>query len=146
LGSHLFEKSSQGRFGALLSHPQQSASAGINLVNQRQEAIGSLPFAPVDFIDAEGFNAHQRAVCQSPFHDPFDRATDIVPTGQKLHVGFGLKLIEQLNDLRLLEAIIAQELTHMSPVLFFRFFLHSFKNSFKRVNRLDVDSNEDENP
>jgi len=73
----------QGGFGPALSHPQQTATMAVNLVNDRQEIIGPLALAPMDFIDPDRPDPFQYPVGQAPLHKPLDRAIDAFPTGAK---------------------------------------------------------------
>ena len=53
------QASAQGGFGAPFAHPQQTATMAVNLVNDRQEVIGPLALAPVDFINPNGLDPFQ---------------------------------------------------------------------------------------
>src|SRR5208282_4955650 len=55
----------------------------VDLVDHRQEIIGPLAFAPMDFVHADGLDAFQLAMRQTPLHKPLHRAIDAFPTGAK---------------------------------------------------------------
>ena len=66
---------------AALSDPQQPFAPGINLVNQGQELLLTLPSG--DLIDADRRYVIKVAMFQTPRDGHLDGAKDIVPTGLK---------------------------------------------------------------
>jgi hypothetical protein len=96
------EKAQQGFDGSVLPHPQQSPAFAIDLVDDRQVLVTSLP---EDLIDADGPHVGQISMGQAPLNGPFHRVKDLLPRrsegdrgfipgklfgpgGQKMHVGF----------------------------------------------------------
>ncbi len=70
------EETLKGLDGPLLTHPEQTGDAEVDLVNQRQifVALGVL-----DCIHADGANLAQRAMRQPPGNDMLDRIEDLIP-------------------------------------------------------------------
>src|SRR3974390_2787398 len=73
----------QGGLGSPTSHPQEPPAMAINLIDDRQETVGSLALAPMDFVNANRSNSLQHAMGQSPLHEPFHRVINGSPTGWK---------------------------------------------------------------
>ncbi len=71
----------QGGLGAPLAHPQQTAAMAVDLVNDGQEIVGPLAPAPMNLVHADGLDAFEFAVGQTPLHKPLHRAIDAFPTG-----------------------------------------------------------------
>ena len=53
----------------------------VDLVNDRQEVISPLAFAPMNLVHPNGLDAFELAVRQAPLHKPLHRAIDAFPTG-----------------------------------------------------------------
>jgi len=64
---------------AALSDPEQPLAPGINLVNQGQELLFTLP--PGDLIDTDRRYVTKVAMFQPPCDSHLDKAKDVVPTG-----------------------------------------------------------------
>ena len=96
------EKAQQGFDGSVLPHPQQSPAFTIDLVDDRQVLVTSLP---ENLIDADGPHVGQISMGQAPLNGPFHRVKDLLPCraegdrgffprkpfgpgSQKMHVGF----------------------------------------------------------
>ncbi len=71
----------QGRLGPTWSHPKQTAAVAVDLVNDGQEVFGAQSLAPVDLVDAEGFEPFELAMRQAPLDKPVYGAVDGLPTG-----------------------------------------------------------------
>ena len=74
------EEPLEGLHGALLTHPQETHHAGLDLVDQGQIFV---PPAIGDLIDPEGLDGPQDPMLEPPAHDPLDRPVDVVPGGVK---------------------------------------------------------------
>ena len=67
-------------FRALLAHPQQSHTTGLDRVDQRQIRVA---FPIRDFVDPNCADGTPFAMLQTPLHHAFDRLHDLLPTGVK---------------------------------------------------------------
>jgi hypothetical protein len=65
----------------IAADPEQTPSAGIELIDQGDKFIFRLP--PADFISANGLDMAQITVSQPPFNGHLDRSEDIFPSGLK---------------------------------------------------------------
>lgn len=74
--AEVLEELPQGFLGALLADPQQPPATGIDLVNQRQILVSSLP---CDLVDADGGHVLHVAVGQAPGDRHLHRAKDVIP-------------------------------------------------------------------
>lgn len=85
-GAHHFrtqcvESLAEGGLGSPGADPEQTATTGVDLVDDGQEVGGPLALAPMDFVDANGLDVGQLAMGQPPFDGPFDGAIDRLPAG-----------------------------------------------------------------
>ena len=74
--------------GAPLSHPEKPAAVAVDLVDNGQEVLRAQALAPMDFVDADGFNALEFTMRQAPLDKPIHRAIDSFPTGLECPGGF----------------------------------------------------------
>jgi hypothetical protein len=82
--AHGGKESLEGLNGPLLSHPEQTGDADIDLVDQRQILV---PFGLLDFVNADGVDLPQHPVLQTPGDDVLDRIENLVPRGAKCFSG-----------------------------------------------------------
>ena len=81
LGAHCAEELIQTALSSGSADPKEASGVGVNLVNEREEALGSFAFAPVEFIDANSGDALKISVSQTPLDHVFHRAAHALPTG-----------------------------------------------------------------
>src|SRR5205809_164232 len=70
------------------THPEQSPTMPVDLVDERQEAVRPFAMAPVNLVDANGADPFELAVRQAPVHAPLDRTINRFPTHPKAASGF----------------------------------------------------------
>jgi hypothetical protein len=95
------EKTQQGSYRAILSHPKEAFAFPVNLIDDRKVLVSSFP---KNFVHADRVNTGHIAVSKSPLHRPLYRAEDLFPgrfknpgyvlpgkpfcpSGKKLHIG-----------------------------------------------------------
>jgi len=71
----------QGRLGAARPNPKQTAAVAVDLIDDGQEVLRTQSLAPVNLVDADGFDSFQFAMRQTPLDKPIHGAVDGLPTG-----------------------------------------------------------------
>lgn len=85
-GAQSIELPAQRGFGPSRSHPQQSMSAGVDLVDDDEKVRRPAALSPVDLVDADGVNVTQLPML--PLDEPFDRTAHGLPTDVEEPGGF----------------------------------------------------------